>query len=158
MSIIAFCFRSAGVPVCSAHGRSSLTRFFIVVPPIFNLCYSPHWWAALLIAILVGCLGAIIESTLGYFGILQFRDCLLASWVCPPWLLAIRIAFAPTLQGLLGWLARRSMVASLLGGIIGQVSYYVRTILGALYFDVGYIRDQVYLNPHPKELMLRNHV
>lgn len=24
--------------------------------------------------------------------------------------------------------------------------------------DVGYIRDQVYLNPHPKELMLRNHV
>ena len=25
-------------------------------------------------------------------------------------------------------------------------------------FDVGYLRDQVYLNPHPKELMLRNHV
>ena len=25
-------------------------------------------------------------------------------------------------------------------------------------FDVSYIQDQVYLNPHPKELMLRNHV
>ncbi|MDF2458415.1 MAG: conserved rane protein of unknown function [Nitrospira sp.] len=25
-------------------------------------------------------------------------------------------------------------------------------------FDVRYIRGQVYLNPHPKELMLRNHV
>jgi uncharacterized protein YbgA (DUF1722 family)/uncharacterized protein YbbK (DUF523 family) len=25
-------------------------------------------------------------------------------------------------------------------------------------FDVGYVRDQTYLNPHPKELMLRNHV
>ena len=25
-------------------------------------------------------------------------------------------------------------------------------------FDVRYIRDQVYLNPHPKKLMLRNHV
>jgi len=25
-------------------------------------------------------------------------------------------------------------------------------------FDIGYIRDQVYLNPHPKELVLRNHV
>lgn len=24
--------------------------------------------------------------------------------------------------------------------------------------DVGYIREQLYLNPHPKELMLRNHV
>jgi uncharacterized protein YbgA (DUF1722 family) len=25
-------------------------------------------------------------------------------------------------------------------------------------FQVEYIRDQIYLNPHPKELMLRNHV
>ena len=32
------------------------------------------------------------------------------------------------------------------------IKHYVRI------FDVGYIRDQVYLNPHPKELMLRNHV
>jgi uncharacterized protein YbgA (DUF1722 family) len=32
------------------------------------------------------------------------------------------------------------------------IKHYVRM------FDVDYIRDQVYLNPHPKELMLRNHV
>ena len=32
------------------------------------------------------------------------------------------------------------------------IKHYVRM------FDVGYIQDQVYLNPHPKELMLRNHV
>jgi len=25
-------------------------------------------------------------------------------------------------------------------------------------FGVTYLADQVYLNPHPKELMLRNHV
>jgi hypothetical protein len=25
-------------------------------------------------------------------------------------------------------------------------------------FDLAYVRDQVYLRPHPKELMLRNHV
>jgi uncharacterized protein YbgA (DUF1722 family)/uncharacterized protein YbbK (DUF523 family) len=32
------------------------------------------------------------------------------------------------------------------------VQHYVRL------FDVAYLRDQVYLHPHPKELMLRNHV
>ena len=32
------------------------------------------------------------------------------------------------------------------------IKHYVRII------DVSYIHDQVYLNPHPKELMLRNHV
>ena len=32
------------------------------------------------------------------------------------------------------------------------IRHYVRV------FDVGYIQNQVYLNPHPKELMLRNRV
>ena len=32
------------------------------------------------------------------------------------------------------------------------INHYVRI------FDIGYIQDQVYLNPHPMELMLRNHV
>ena len=32
------------------------------------------------------------------------------------------------------------------------LKHYVRI------FDVSYMREQVYLNPHPKELMLRNHV
>jgi len=32
------------------------------------------------------------------------------------------------------------------------ISHYVRK------YDVAYLRGQVYLEPHPKELMLRNHV
>jgi len=32
------------------------------------------------------------------------------------------------------------------------IKHYIRL------FEVSYIHDQVYLNPHPKELMLRNHV
>jgi len=32
------------------------------------------------------------------------------------------------------------------------VKHYIR------HLDIGYLADQVYLNPHPKELMLRNHL
>jgi uncharacterized protein YbgA (DUF1722 family) len=32
------------------------------------------------------------------------------------------------------------------------VRHYVRL------YNVGYLADQIYLDPHPKELMLRNHV
>jgi uncharacterized protein YbgA (DUF1722 family)/uncharacterized protein YbbK (DUF523 family) len=35
---------------------------------------------------------------------------------------------------------------------LALVKHYVRK------YDIEFIRDQVYLNPHPKELMLRNHV
>ena len=33
-----------------------------------------------------------------------------------------------------------------------MIKHYVRR------FDVAYLAGQVYLTPHPKELMLRNHV
>ena len=72
------------------------------------------------------------------------------------------------LQHILGyfkeWLGAREKTELL--GVIGDyhrgltplivpltlIKHYVQT------FEVGYIRDQVYLHPHPKELMLRNHV
>jgi len=38
------------------------------------------------------------------------------------------------------------------GHLITLVTHYVRR------FDVEYLKSQVYLNPHPKELALRNHV
>jgi uncharacterized protein YbgA (DUF1722 family)/uncharacterized protein YbbK (DUF523 family) len=50
-----------------------------------------------------------------------------------------------------------SVIADYHGGLtplivpLTLIKHYVQI------FDVGYIRDQVYLNPHPKELMLRNH-
>ncbi len=50
-----------------------------------------------------------------------------------------------------------SVIADYHGGLtplivpLTLVKHYVQI------FDVGYIRDQVYLSPHPKELMLRNH-
>ena len=35
---------------------------------------------------------------------------------------------------------------------VALVLHYVRIL------EIPYLRDQVYLSPHPKELMLRNHV
>jgi uncharacterized protein YbgA (DUF1722 family)/uncharacterized protein YbbK (DUF523 family) len=51
-------------------------------------------------------------------------------------------------------------------GVIGDYHHGLTPLVAPLtlikhyvqIFDVGYIRDQVYLNPHPKELMLHNHV
>jgi len=45
---------------------------------------------------------------------------------------------------------RRSLVPLIVP--LTLLRHYVRR------FDVAYLRDQVYLQPHPKELMLRNHV
>lgn len=76
--------------------------------------------------------GAIVDSVLGYLGILLFRDSLIASWLCPPWLIALWLIFATTFQSSLSWLAGRYWIAAVSGGIFGPVSYYAGQALGAL--------------------------
>ena len=72
------------------------------------------------------------------------------------------------LQHILGYFKERLSAhekAELLG-VIGDYHHGLTPLIVPLtlikhyvqIFDVSYIRDQVYLNPHPKELMLRNHV
>jgi len=72
------------------------------------------------------------------------------------------------LQHLLGYFKNR-LTAQEKAELLGVIDDYHRGLTPLIVpltlikhyvhvFDVGYVRDQVYLNPHPKELMLRNHV
>ena len=76
--------------------------------------------------------GAIVDSVLGYLGILIFRDSLIASWLCPPWLIALWMIFATTFQSSLSWRAGRYWIAAVSGGIFVPVSYYAGQALDAL--------------------------
>ena len=72
------------------------------------------------------------------------------------------------LQHILGYF-KTQLGASQKAELLGVIGDYHRGLMPLIVpltlikhyvqlFDVGYIREQVYLNPHPKELMLRNHV
>jgi hypothetical protein len=97
-----------------------------------HLWQEPRSGRAHRIIFWVGMLGAMVDSALGYLGILIFRDSLIASWLCPPWLIAVWMIFATTLQSSLGWLAGRYWTAAVLGGIFGPVSYYAGQKFGSL--------------------------
>jgi hypothetical protein len=47
---------------------------------------------------------------------------------------------------------RDAFLTETLGPVVTWVPHHVRR------FGLAYLADQVYLDPHPKELMLRNHV
>ena len=72
------------------------------------------------------------------------------------------------LQHILGFL-REYLTTSEQQNILHVIGDYAREIVPLIVpltlirhyvfiHDVPYVRDQVYLNPHPQELMLRNHV
>ncbi len=107
-------------------------------PFVVFLLLGVHVWQtrdsepAIRIIVLIGGLGTIIDSGLGYLEILQYRDSLIASWVSPPWLVAIWTIFATTLKHSLRWLEGRPILAITLGAGVGPLSYYAGHRLGAL--------------------------
>jgi hypothetical protein len=119
----------------AAHGYPWVGPLMAVPIVGFYLWQEADRQKALRVVLFVGCLGTVLDSVLSYAGILLFRDSLTVAWVCPPWLAALWAMFATTLRSSLAWLAERMGLAALLGGIVGPVSYYAGSALGAL--DLG---------------------
>lgn len=53
-------------------------------------------------------------------------------WLCPPWMTALWMAFASTLNGSMSWLSGRVGVAALAGAVFGPMSYLAGERLGAI--------------------------
>jgi hypothetical protein len=119
----------------AAHGHPWLGPF-VAVPIIgAHLWQAPDRVMAFRRVLFVGCLGTVIDSALGFLGLLQFQETVTPVWFCPPWLIALWTIFATTLRSSLAWLADRLRLAALLGGIFGPISYYAGQELGAFRLD-----------------------
>ena len=100
----------------------------------------------------------------------------LASWLdryADAFMRALQVAATPrkhvdVLQHIVGFFKSRLVAAEKreLQGVIGDYAGGLVPLIVPITlinhhvarFDTAYVRDQIYLHPHPKELMLRNHV
>ncbi len=84
------------------------------------------------LVITVGGLGFLVDTAQALGGVLQFGSSGISAWLCPPWLVAIWMLFATTLNGSMQWLAGRYLLAAALGAVCGPLSYIYGARLGAL--------------------------
>jgi hypothetical protein len=82
---------------------------------------------------LVALVGIIIDS--GLFAAGVFNDGS-ERQIAPLWLIGLWLLFATTLNHSFGWLHRRYLLAFLLGGIAGPLSYLAGVKLGAVSFGI----------------------
>lgn len=75
--------------------------------------------------------GAVWDSSLAALGWLSFASAMSAA-LAPPWILGLWALFATTLNVSLNWLKGRWLIAALLGGIAGPLSYWAGARLGAV--------------------------
>jgi len=99
-----------------------------------HLMTASHRGSEVVLVLTIGGLGFLVDTSQALAGVFQFAAGGTAAWLCPPWLVAIWMLFATTLNGSMHWLAGRYVVAAVLGAVGGPLSYAYGARLGAIPF------------------------
>lgn len=93
---------------------------------------------------LVGLIGFLVDSALLSGGLIGFPeitrlapDSALSTWFVPPWIVVLWIAVGSLLRSSLGWLARRPVLAVVLGALGGPFSFWSGSRFGAVELPRG---------------------
>ncbi|MFN0123715.1 MAG: DUF2878 domain-containing protein [Blastocatellia bacterium] len=110
--------------------------------PLYTAVFAAiHLWmtrdpageARLLVA--VGALGAAIDGALKGTGLLTYAsDAFAGLPIGPPWIIALWVLLACSLNSSFAWLRGRPLLACLLGAIFGPLSFLAGARLGAVVF------------------------
>ena len=82
----------------------------------------------------IGIFGFGVDRLQASAGVYAFAPTSAAPWLGPPWMKALSIIFAKTLNASMLWLAGRYRLAAVLGALCGPVSYVAGARLGAIEF------------------------
>ena len=86
--------------------------------------------ADFLVAAVAVCIGLALDTLYIRSGLIAYQGEMFWSGAAPLWILALWANFALTLNGCLGWLRERRMMAALLAFVCGPLSYYFGIRLG----------------------------
>ena len=78
-----------------------------------------------------GLLGTVLDSIQGRLGVVQFQAGYYVGWLCPLWITVLWMQFATLLHFAADWMAKRYLLATVLGAVGGPVAFYGGVRLGA---------------------------
>ena len=90
---------------------------------------SPKTEISLLIKALI--LGVAADTLIMYLGYIDFGDAWPSPYLSPLWMWTLWVLVATTINSSLSWLRGRPILAAVLGGICGPISYEAGIRLGA---------------------------
>ena len=82
--------------------------------------------------LVVALFGFTFDTLLASAGLFSFARTSIAAWLSPPWMVALWMIFATTLNASLAWLDQRRALAAALGALSGPASYVAGARLGAI--------------------------
>ncbi len=89
------------------------------------------------LALAIGAFGFAVDTLEASAGLFAFTGTSPLPWLCPPWMMALWMLFATTLNGSMAWLVGRKRLAAVLGALCGPLSYAAGARLGAIELDAN---------------------
>ena len=86
------------------------------------------------LVIACGLIGTWFDSLLVAFGWVAYPSGQFRSFMAPYWIITMWMLFATTLNSSMGWLRGRLVLASVMGGVAGPMSYVAGQKLGGIEF------------------------
>jgi len=84
------------------------------------------------LALTIGVFGFAVDTLQASAGLYAFTHTSALPWLCPPWMVALWMLFAATLNSSMAWLVGRRRLAAVLGAACGPLSYVAGARLGAI--------------------------
>jgi hypothetical protein len=120
----------------AAHGRPDLGVAVVLLVCGIQLALSTERRTDLVLSCAAVALGLIWDTAMLRFGVVDYAAPGPVRGWAPSWILALWVLFAFLLRGPLRWLHGRTLLAALLGGVGGPLSY-----LGAVRLGAGSFRN-----------------
>lgn len=120
---------------CVLGGANGIPWLGVVVTGLalaFHLRQAAQPRLELILALLAGGLGGLLDSLPVALGWLTYPSGLFLAGAAPSWIIAMWMLFATTLNVSLRWLKGRYVLATLLGAAAGPLAYYAGAKLGGV--------------------------
>jgi hypothetical protein len=116
----------------AGHGQLWLGPAVVAVCLMGHLLLTRDRVREATLVLAIGVLGFAVDTLQASVGLYTFTATSFLPWVCPPWMVALWMLFATTLNGSMAWLAGRHRLAAVLGAVFGPLSYAAGARLGAI--------------------------
>jgi len=91
----------------------------------------------LVLLLSAGLFGTVVDSFMGWAGVIEWRAGYTVAWICPLWMSILWVQFAMLLRHTVSWLHGRYLLATLLGALGAPFAYYSGVRFGAATFPLG---------------------
>ncbi len=118
--------------VGAAQGQLWLGPAMVAVLVLVHVSVSTNRSQEAALILMVGLFGFAVDTMQASAGLFAFTRTSAAPWLCPPWMVALWMLFATTLNSSMAWLAGRYRIAAALGALCGPLSYLAGARLGAI--------------------------